>query len=96
MIKSFKDKKSEDLFNGTNSKEARSIPNTIWNVISRKMDQLNAAVVLEDLKAPPGNRLEALSGNLKGFHSIRVNDQYRIVFKWTAEGPEMVEVTDYH
>jgi proteic killer suppression protein len=96
VIKSFKDKKSEDLFNGTNSKEARSIPNTIWNVISRKMDQLNAAVVLEDLKAPPGNRLEALSGNLKGFHSIRVNDQYRIVFKWTAEGPEMVEVTDYH
>ena len=96
MIKSFKDKKSEDLFNGTNSKEARSIPNTIWNVVSRKMDQLNAAVVLEDLKAPPGNRLEALSGNLKGFQSIRVNDQYRIVFKWTPEGPEMVEVTDYH
>ena len=96
MIKSFKHKKSEDLFNGTNSKEARSIPNTIWNVISRKMDQLNAAIVLEDLKAPPGNRLEALSGNRKGFHSIRVNDQYRIVFKWTAEGPEMVEVTDYH
>jgi proteic killer suppression protein len=96
VIKSFKDKKSEDLFNGTNSKEARSIPNTIWNVASRKMDQLNAAVVLEDLKAPPGNRLEALSGNRIGFHSIRVNDQYRIVFKWTAEGPEMVEVTDYH
>ncbi len=60
------------------------------------MDQLNAAVVLDDLKAPPGNRLEALSGNLKGFHSIRVNDQYRIVFRWTAEGPELVEVTDYH
>ncbi len=96
MIKSFKDKKSEDLFNGTNSKEARKIPNIFWNVVSRKMDQLNAALILEDLKAPPGNRLDALAGDLKGFHSIRVNDQYRIVFKWSPEGPELVEVTDYH
>ena len=60
------------------------------------MDQLNAAAVLDDLKAPPGNRLEALSGILKGFHIIRVNDQYRIVFRWTPEGPELVEVTDCH
>jgi proteic killer suppression protein len=96
VIKSFKNKTSEDLFNGTNSKESRKVPNTIWNVVFRKMDQLNAALVLDDLKAPPGNRLEALSGNLRGFHSIRVNDQYRIVFRWTAEGPELVEVTDYH
>ena len=76
--------------------EARLIPNAIWNIVSRKLDQLNAAYILDDLKAPPGNRLEALSGKLKGFHSIRVNDQYRIVFKWTPEGPELVEVTDYH
>lgn len=96
MIKSFKDKKSKDLFDGINSKEARLIPNAIWNVVSRKLDQMNAAYILDDLKAPPGNRLEALSGKLKGFHSIRVNDQYRIVFKWTPEGPELVEVTDYH
>ena len=96
MIKNFKDKKSKDLFDGINSKEARLIPNAIWNVVSRKLDQLNAAYILDDLKAPPGNRLEALSGKLKGFHSIRVNDQYRIVFKWAPEGPELVEVTDYH
>jgi proteic killer suppression protein len=96
VIKSFKDKKSKDLFDGINSKEARLIPNAIWNVVSRKLDQLNAAYILDDLKAPPGNRLEALSGKLRGFHSIRVNDQYRIVFKWTPEGPELVEVTDYH
>jgi toxin HigB-1 len=96
MIKSFKDKKSKDLFDGINSKEARLIPNAIWNVVSRKLDQLNASYILDDLKAPPGNRLEALSGKLKGFHSIRVNDQYTIVFKWTPEGPELVEVTDYH
>ena len=60
------------------------------------MDQLNAAAVLDDLKAPPGNRLEVLSGILKGFHIIRVNDQYRIVFRWTPEGPELVEDTDCH
>jgi proteic killer suppression protein len=60
------------------------------------MDQLNAAVILEDLKAPPGNGLESLTGDLKGFHRIRLNDQYRIVFKWSPEGPELVEVTDYH
>jgi toxin HigB-1 len=96
MIKSFKDKKSEDLYNGINSKEARKIPSSIWNTVARKMDQLNAAVALEDLKAPPGNRLEALSGKFKGLYSVRVNDQYRIVFKWSPEGPESVEVTDYH
>jgi proteic killer suppression protein len=96
VIKTFKDKKTEDLFNGTNSKEARKIPRSIWNIVFRKLDQINAAVILTDLKAPPGNRLESLSGDLKGYHSIRINDQYRVVFKWSDDGADEVEVTDYH
>jgi proteic killer suppression protein len=96
VIKTFKDQKTEDLFNGTNSKEARKIPRSIWNSVFRKLDQINAAVILTDLKAPPGNRLESLSGDLKGYHSIRINDQYRVVFKWSDDGADEVEVTDYH
>ena len=57
---------------------------------------LNAAVVLDDLKAPPGNRLEALSGNRVGQHSVRINDQWRVCFVWTAAGPTETEITDYH
>jgi proteic killer suppression protein len=96
VIKTFKDQKTVDLFNGTNSKEARKIPRSIWNIVFRKLDQINAAAILTDLKAPPGNRLESLSGDLKGYHSIRINDQYRVVFKWSDDGAEEVEVTDYH
>jgi proteic killer suppression protein len=62
----------------------------------RKLDMLNAAIELIDLRVPPGNRLEALHGDRKGFHSIRVNDQWRIVFRWTSVGPERVSLTDYH
>lgn len=62
----------------------------------RKLDMLNAAHVLDDLKAPPGNRLEALKGDLAGFHSIRINSQWRIIFRWTPSGPEDVEIIDYH
>jgi proteic killer suppression protein len=62
----------------------------------RKLDQLNAVVSLGSLRIPPGNRLQALHGNREGQHSIRINDQYRICFAWTDEGPEQVEITDYH
>ena len=62
----------------------------------RKFDLLDAAAALDDLKVPPGNRLEALKGGRKGQHSIRINDQYRICFVWTPAGPERVEITDYH
>ena len=62
----------------------------------RKLDMLDAAAVLEDLRAPPGNRLEALKGEFKGQHSIRVNDQWRIVFRWTPEGAAQVRLIDYH
>lgn len=69
---------------------------SIKKIVKRKLDMVHYANVLTDLKAPPGNRLEALSGNLSGYHSIRINDQWRIVFKWTASGPEEVRVCDYH
>ena len=62
----------------------------------RKLEQLDWSSVLEDLRIPPGNRLEALKGNRKGQHSIRINDQWRVCFVWTADGPAKVEVVDYH
>ncbi len=96
MIGSFGDKATEDIFNGGNSKEARSIPRSIWNTASRKLDLVNAAISVEDLRVPPGNRLEALKGDLKGSSSIRVNDQYRIVFTWPESRPEQVRIMDYH
>ena len=69
---------------------------SISRIARRKLDMLHYAARLDDLKAPPGNRLEALSGDLKGYHSIRINEQYRICFRWTEAGPEYVEVVDYH
>ncbi len=66
------------------------------NVLMRKLRMLDAAKVLLDLRVPPGNRLEALHGDREGQHSIRINDQYRICFVWTDDGPKNVEVTDYH
>ena len=66
------------------------------NIARRKLDILDYANALADLASPPGNRLEALKGDLVGFHSIRVNDQWRVVFRWTAAGPEAVEIRDYH
>ena len=65
-------------------------------MVKRELDVLDYAAALADLQSPPGNRLEALRGQLKGFHSVRVNDQWRIVFRWTPEGPEEVDVRDYH
>ncbi len=68
----------------------------IAKIGTRKLDMLHYAHKIEDLRSPPANRLEALRGDLKGFHSIRVNDQWRIVFRWTPDGPENVNVLDYH
>jgi proteic killer suppression protein len=97
MIISFKNKETEDIFDGKDSKNARKIcPQTLWKVARRKLDLLNAAVALDDLKIPPGNRLEALKGDRNGQHSIRVNEQYRICFKWTTQGAVEVEIVDYH
>jgi proteic killer suppression protein len=71
-------------------------PQASWRIAARKLDQLDSALVLSDLRAPPGNRLEALAGNRKGQHSIRINIQYRICFVWADSGAEHVEIVDYH
>jgi toxin HigB-1 len=97
MIQSFADQGTEDVFDGVPSRQARkACPNSLWAVARRKLDQLNAASVLQDLAAPPNNKLEALKGDRKGQHSIRINDQYRICFVWTSAGPTRVEIVDYH
>ena len=97
MIQSFKNKASEDIFNGDNTKSARKIcPKILWKLARRKLDQLDSVVELEELKIPPGNRLEALIGDRKDEYSIRINDQYRICFGWLKSGPDCVEITDYH
>lgn len=97
MILSFKDVGTEDIFNGENTKSARKIcPQTLFGVAFRKLDQVDSAVELNDLRVPPGNRLEALEGDRTGQHSIRINDQYRICFTWTKNGATEVEIVDYH
>lgn len=92
MIRSFKCKDTEALFAGKVPKRFRAIT----TVAERKLAQLEAAQTLDFLRAPPGNRLEALVGDRKGQHSIRINDQFRLCFVWTAAGPEHVEIVDYH
>lgn len=97
MIRSFLDSGTEDVFYGRDTKSARkTLPQQLWTVASRKLDQLDSAEELDDLRIPPGNRLEALKGRRKGQHSIRINDQYRICFEWSRSGPEKVEIVDYH
>lgn len=97
MIVSFRDRGTEDIFDGENTDAARrACPAMIWKVARRKLDQINQAVRLADLAAPPANRLEALGGDRRGQHSIRVNDQYRVCFRWTQQGAEDAEITDYH
>jgi len=97
VIKSFRDKGTEDIFDRKNTREARqACPQQIWRVAQRKLDQLNAVVSLESLRIPPGNFLEALKADRKGQHSMRVNEQFRVCFVWTDDGVENVEITDYH
>jgi toxin HigB-1 len=97
VIQSFAGSGTEDIFNGKNSRAARTtLPNSLWRVANRKLDQLDSAAALNDLRVPPGNRLEVLSGDRSGQHSIRINQQYRICFIWGDSGPEQVEIVDYH
>jgi proteic killer suppression protein len=96
MIGSFGDKATEALYHGTAKRKFKRIPSTIHGAALRKLDMLDAATVLEDLRQPSGNRLEALEGDLEGFHSIRINDQWRIVFRWSAPDAFEVSITDYH
>jgi len=96
MITSFGDKGTSDLFNGISSRRARKIPSQIHELALYKLDVLNAAQVLDDLRFPPGNRLEPLKGELKGFHSIRINSQWRIIFRWAEGSATNVKIVDYH
>jgi len=96
-MQSFKSKETEDIFNGENTKFARkTCPESLWRVATRKLDQLDSVLTLPEMGTPPGNRLEELSGNRSGQHSIRINDQYRICFVWRENGPDSVEICDYH
>jgi proteic killer suppression protein len=97
MIRSFRGVGSEDIFNGRVTRAARqTLPHALWRVAVRKLEALDSAEALQDLRVPPGNRLELLKGDRAGQHSIRINDRFRICFRWTEAGPENVEVVDYH
>jgi proteic killer suppression protein len=94
VIRSFKGKFAEPILQGR--MVPKGVPANLAKVARRKLIMVDAAAFLEALNSPPGNRLEALKGNLAGKHSIRINDQWRIVFRWTDTGAEDVEIIDYH
>jgi toxin HigB-1 len=97
VIASFKDNGTEDIFNGADTKVARkTCPMSLWKVAARKLDQIDSVATLNELRLPPGNCLEALSSDRRGQYSIRINDQYRICFVWSEQGPAQVEIVDYH
>jgi len=97
VIVSFADSGTEDLFEGRDTKASRRLlPQVLLKAAGKRLDHLDSAESLDDLRIPPGNSLEALKGDRAGQHSIRINQQYRICFRWTAQGPADVEVVDYH
>ena len=96
MIESFGNRLAEDLFYDKRSRETRTFPHELRRVARRKLLYLHDAAELKDLRAPPGNRLEVLKGSRKGFHSIRINDQWRVVFRWKNGQASDVEIVDYH
>ena len=97
MIRSFQNKGTQDVYDGTDSRQARRVcPREVWSVARRELDMLRRATRREDLRFPPGNRLEKLKGDRAGQDSIRINEQYRICFVWKDDGVEQVEIVDYH
>lgn len=97
MIQSFADGATEDIFDGVSSRRARSAcPPVLWPAARRKLTQLNRVQSLDELRIPPGNRLERLKGARAGQHSIRINAQYRICFRWEDGYASEVQITDYH
>lgn len=97
MIAAFGSRGTEDIWNGVDPKEARrTLEKALWGTARRKLDMLNAATDLMDLRSPPGNRLERLKGDLSGRSSIRINDQFRIIFSFAAGTATGVEIVDYH
>ena len=93
MIKSFRHKETEKIFNRHSS---RKLPQNIQHIVRKKLVMLDAATELNAIRIPPGNRLETLKGNRKGQHSIRINDQWRICFRWKSGDAYDVEIADYH
>jgi proteic killer suppression protein len=96
VIASFGDQASADLYHGARTRRSRAFPSDIVGAALRKLDMLNAAHALLDLRSPPGNRLEALRGRWRGYYSIRVNDQWRVVFRWSEGAAYDVTLLDYH
>jgi toxin HigB-1 len=96
VIRSFGDVPTEDVFHGRETKQARKLPKGIWGVIRRKLDLVNAAQTLHDLRMPPNNKLEELKYDRPGYHSIRVNEQYRIIFKFEGGNASDVTCEDPH
>ncbi|MEZ4647492.1 MAG: type II toxin-antitoxin system RelE/ParE family toxin [Candidatus Eisenbacteria bacterium] len=97
VIHSFADRGTEDVFDGADTRAARACcPPDVWRVAQRKLDQLNRVRELRELSVPPGNRLERLRGDRQGQHSIRVNQQYRVCFRWEGVDAHEVEIADYH
>jgi proteic killer suppression protein len=96
VIVTFGDKTTEDIYHGQDTKAARRISRRLWERIQSKLDLVNAAVSLEDLRVPPSNRLEKLRADLQGFYSIRVNEQYRIIFRFENSNCHDIRCTDYH
>ncbi len=96
MIQSFSDETAADLFRERNTRAARRVPRELWRIVQRKLKLLDGAARLDDLAIPAGNRLERLKGKRAGRHSIRVNDQYRVTFRWESGHAYEVCVEDYH
>jgi proteic killer suppression protein len=97
VIRSFRDQATEDIFNGISTRHARQrLPAVLWKVAQRKLEQLDSALELQDLRVPPANHLEALRKDRRGQHSIRVNAQYRVCFVWRDGGADAVQIVDYH
>ncbi len=95
-IQSFRGTLTEKIFLGVRDKEVHRFPANLLKIAERKLDMVNAAAVLNDLASPPGNNLHALKNDLTGCHSIRINDQWRVIFRWEFDGPHEVEIRDYH
>lgn len=96
MIRSFASKAAQDIYDGVNSRYARKVQSELHEKIRRLFDQINVAVRIDTLRIPPGNHLEKLSGDLKGLWSIRVNDQWRIIFRWEEGNAMDIDIVDYH
>jgi len=96
MIQSIADRTTQDIFDGINSKASRRLPLDLHSRAQRLLDLINAAGNINDLRVPPGNRLELLKGDLKGFHSVRINDQWRVILRWFEGDAHDVQILDYH